>query len=163
SSCCALAPRCSACSFSSPCSPRPCSATVRSGRASSTCRSPPGSSLRRGWRRRPVRGAAPPPRSLPAPPPAPPGRFSSPPPPYLGQLLGPLLVTSIGLGLLFVPLTLVALHNVAEQHSGVAASLLNTGQQVGGAIGLATLGTIAWTTVADNLRNARAAIAAGHQ
>ena len=82
---------------------------------------------------------------------------------YLGQLLGPILVTSSGLGLLFVPLTLVALHNVAEQHSGVAASLLNTGQQVGGAIGLATLGTIAWTTVADNLRNARAAIAAGHQ
>jgi hypothetical protein len=41
--------------------------------------------------------------------------------------------------------------------------LLNTGQQVGGAIGLAALGTVAWTTVADSLRNARAAIAAGHQ
>src|SRR5262249_18430517 len=56
-----------------------------------------------------------------------------------------------------------ALHHVAEQHAGVAASLLNTGQQVGGAIGLAALGTIAWTTVAGNLRNATAAIAAGHQ
>jgi MFS family permease len=73
---------------------------------------------------------------------------------YPGQLLGPMLVTSFGLGLLFVPLALVALHAVAEQHAGVAASLLNTGQQVGGAIGLAALGTIAWTTVADNLRNA---------
>jgi len=52
---------------------------------------------------------------------------------------------------------------VADQHAGVAASLLNTGQQVGGAIGLAALGTIAWTTVADNLRTARAATAAGHQ
>ncbi len=82
---------------------------------------------------------------------------------YPGQLLGPMLVTSFGLGLLFVPLSLVALHNVAEQDAGVAASLLNTGQQVGGAIGLAALGTIAWTTVADNLRSARAAIAAGHQ
>jgi EmrB/QacA subfamily drug resistance transporter len=82
---------------------------------------------------------------------------------YPGQLLGPMLVTSAGLGLLFVPLALVALHNVAEQHAGVAASLLNTGQQVGGAIGLAALGTIAWTTVADNLRNATAAIAAGRQ
>jgi hypothetical protein len=51
---------------------------------------------------------------------------------------------------------------VAEQDAGVAASLLNTGQQVGGAIGLAALGTIAWTTVADNFRNARAAITAGH-
>ena len=82
---------------------------------------------------------------------------------YPGQLLGPILVTSFGLGLLFVPLSLVALHNVEEQHAGVAASLLNTGQQVGGAIGLAALGTIAWTAVADNLRTARAAIAAGHQ
>ena len=80
---------------------------------------------------------------------------------YLGQLLGPMLVTSCGLGLLFVPLSLVALHNVADQHAGVAASLLNTGQQVGGAIGLAALGTIAWGTVAGNLRNTTAAIATG--
>jgi predicted MFS family arabinose efflux permease len=82
---------------------------------------------------------------------------------YPGQLLGPMLVTSCGLGLLFVPLALVALHNVAAQDAGVAASLLNTGQQVGGAIGLAALGTIAWTTVAGNLRSARAAIAGGHR
>ncbi|HKA98101.1 MAG TPA: MFS transporter, partial [Streptosporangiaceae bacterium] len=82
---------------------------------------------------------------------------------YVGQLLGPILVTSSGLGLLFVPLSLVALHNVADEHAGVAASLLNTGQQVGGAIGLAALGTIAWTAVANNLRNASAAIAAGRQ
>ena len=71
---------------------------------------------------------------------------------YAGQLLGPMLVTACGLGLVFVPLSLVALHNVAEQDSGVASSLLNTGQQVGGAIGLALLGTVAWTTVADSVR-----------
>jgi len=82
---------------------------------------------------------------------------------YPGQLLGPMLVTSFGLGLLFVPLSLVALHNVREQDAGVAASLLNTGQQVGGAIGLAALGTIAWTTVADTARNSARAIATGHQ
>jgi MFS family permease len=82
---------------------------------------------------------------------------------YAGQLLGPTLVTACGLGLVFVPLSLVALHNVAEQDSGVASSLLNTGQQVGGAIGLAALGTIVWTTVAGNLNNARAAIAAGRR
>ncbi|HEX6452904.1 MAG TPA: MFS transporter [Trebonia sp.] len=82
---------------------------------------------------------------------------------YAGQLLGPMLVTSLGLGLLFVPLSLLALHNVAEQDSGVAASLLNTGQQVGGAIGLAALGTIAWTTVANTVRNTGKAIAAGRQ
>src|SRR5689334_24034383 len=72
---------------------------------------------------------------------------------YGGQLLGPMLVSSCGLGLVFVPLALVALHNVAEQDSGVASSLLNTAQQVGGAIGLALLGTVAWTTVADSVRN----------
>ena len=71
---------------------------------------------------------------------------------YAGQLLGPMLVTSCGLGLVFVPLSLVALHNVAEQDSGVASSLLNTGQQVGGAIGLAVLGTVAWSTVANTVR-----------
>jgi hypothetical protein len=62
----------------------------------------------------------------------------------------------------FVPLALVALHNVAEQDSGVASSLLNTAQQVGGAIGLALLGTVAWTTVADSARTqvAHAATAA---
>jgi predicted MFS family arabinose efflux permease len=80
---------------------------------------------------------------------------------YPGQLLGPILVTSSGLGLLFVPLALVALHNVAERDAGVAASLLNTGQQVGGAIGLAALGTVAWTTVTDTLKTTSAAIAAG--
>ena len=81
---------------------------------------------------------------------------------YAGQLLGPQLVSSFGLGLVFVPLALVALHNVAEQDSGVASSLLNTAQQVGGAIGLALLGTVAWTTVADSVRTqvAHAAAAA---
>jgi len=81
---------------------------------------------------------------------------------YAGQELGPMLVTSFGLGLVFVPLALVALHNVAEEDSGVASSLLNTAQQVGGAIGLALLGTVAWTTVANSVRTqvAHAAAAA---
>jgi EmrB/QacA subfamily drug resistance transporter len=78
---------------------------------------------------------------------------------YASHLLGPQLVASLGLGLVFVPLALVALHNVAEQDSGVASSLLNTAQQVGGAIGLALLGTIAWTTVASSLRTQVAAAA----
>jgi MFS family permease len=81
---------------------------------------------------------------------------------YASHLLGPQLVSSFGLGLVFVPLALVSLHNVAEQDSGVASSLLNTAQQVGGAIGLALLGTVAWTTVADSVRTqvAQAAAAA---
>jgi EmrB/QacA subfamily drug resistance transporter len=82
---------------------------------------------------------------------------------YFSSLLGPQIVCSLGLGLVFVPLSLVALHKVQEQDSGVASSLLNAGQQVGGAIGLALLGTVAWTTVADSVRNQIAAAArAGH-
>jgi EmrB/QacA subfamily drug resistance transporter len=78
---------------------------------------------------------------------------------YASHLLGPTLVSSFGLGLVFVPLALVALHNVAEQDSGVASSLLNAAQQVGGAVGLALLGTVAWTGVANSVRTQVAAAA----
>jgi len=76
---------------------------------------------------------------------------------YASGLLGPSLVTGAGLGLLFVPLPLVALARVGEGDSGVAASLLNVGRQVGGSIGLAVLGTVAWTVVADGARGQAAA------
>ncbi len=72
---------------------------------------------------------------------------------YLSGLLGPILVTATGLGLLFVPLSLTVLSGVREEDSGLASSLLNTGQQVGGAIGLAALGTVAWTSVANSTRH----------
>ena len=73
-----------------------------------------------------------------------------------------MLVIAAGLGLLFVPVTLVAMSGVADAESGVAASLRNTGQQVGGSIGLAVLGTVAWTVVASSIhaQTARAAAAA---
>jgi len=71
---------------------------------------------------------------------------------YPGGLLGPTLVIGAGLGLLFVPLPLVGLARVTEADSGVASSLLNTGRQVGGSIGLAVLGTVAWTVVANTAR-----------
>ena len=73
---------------------------------------------------------------------------------YASGLLGPGVVIGAGLGLLFVPLPLVALAGVGEADSGVAASLLNAGRQVGGSIGLAVLGTVAWTVVADRERAA---------
>lgn len=59
-----------------------------------------------------------------------------------------MLVIAVGLGLLFVPLTLVAMSRVADEESGVG--LRNTGQQVGGPIRLAVLGTVAWTVVAGS-------------
>ncbi|MBO0784523.1 MAG: MFS transporter, partial [Actinobacteria bacterium] len=82
---------------------------------------------------------------------------------YVSGVLGPVLVIAIGLGLLFVPVTLVAMSRIAEQESGVAASLRNTGQLVGGSIGLAVLGSVAWTVTANSARAqaAHAAAAAG--
>src|SRR6267154_3109758 len=79
---------------------------------------------------------------------------------YAGGLLGPMLVTAAGLGTLFMPLTLVALSRVSDRDAGLAASLPNVGQQVGGSIGLALLGTVAWTVVANTARNSTAAAAA---
>jgi len=79
---------------------------------------------------------------------------------YAGGLLGPILVTAAGLGLLFVPLSLVAMHRVADHDSGAASSLLNTAQQVGGAVGLAAVGSVAWTTVAGSLKHQLAQAAA---
>ena len=76
---------------------------------------------------------------------------------YASGLLGPSLLIGIGLGLLFVPLSLVALSRVREADSGVASSVLNTGRQVGGAIGLAVLGTVGWSVVANSTRAAHGA------
>ena len=79
---------------------------------------------------------------------------------YVNGLLGPLIVTAIGLGMLFMPVTLVALSKVEDKDAGLASSLLNTGQQVGGSIGLALLGTVAWTAVANSIHSQAAAPAA---
>jgi hypothetical protein len=79
---------------------------------------------------------------------------------YAGGLLGPMMVTAAGLGMLFMPLTLVALSKVDDRDAGLASSLLNTGQQVGGAIGLALLGTVAWTVVSNSIHAQVSAAAA---
>ena len=79
---------------------------------------------------------------------------------YAGGLLGPMLIAALGLGLLFVPMALVSLTKVRNQDTGVASSLVNVGQQVGGSIGLAILGTVAWSAVATSLRSQTASAAA---
>jgi len=78
---------------------------------------------------------------------------------YVGGLLGPGLVTGAAFGLLIVPTTLVGLSRVPEADSGAAGGLLNAGRQIGGSIGLAVLGTVAWTVFANSAR-AQAAAAA---
>ena len=79
---------------------------------------------------------------------------------YAGGLLGPALIIGTGLGLLFLPSSLVSLAGVAEAASGAAASLLNAGRQLGAAVGLAVLGSVAWTVTADSARTAAAGPAA---
>jgi EmrB/QacA subfamily drug resistance transporter len=70
---------------------------------------------------------------------------------YLGDLLPGLMVMSIGMGLTFVPITLIATTNVEEDDAGLASGLLNTSQQLGGAIGLAVLSTLAANTTSGAL------------
>ena len=78
---------------------------------------------------------------------------------FAGGMLGPEMVLGAGLGPLFVLIFLVGLTKVSDNDTGVASSLVNVGQQVGGSIGLAVIGTVAWSAVASNLRSQAAAAA----
>jgi EmrB/QacA subfamily drug resistance transporter len=62
---------------------------------------------------------------------------------YVRDLLPALTVSGIGVGLAFVTLSIGALEGVEERDSGLASGLVNTTQQIGGAIGVAVLSTIA--------------------
>ena len=65
---------------------------------------------------------------------------------YLTDLLPGFIVGALGLGFSFVPVTIAALQGVKAEHAGVASGLINTSQQIGGALGVAVLLTIAVTT-----------------
>lgn len=62
---------------------------------------------------------------------------------FLVHLLGPTLLIGIGLGGAFVATTQLAVDGVDGGEAGLAGGLINTSQQIGGAVGLAVLGTIA--------------------
>ncbi len=64
---------------------------------------------------------------------------------YFWDLFPGFLVSGIGLALSFVPMTIAALVGVEESDAGIASGLINTSQQIGGAIGLAAATTIATT------------------
>ncbi|MEU2673398.1 hypothetical protein ABZ622_31960 [Streptomyces sp. NPDC007164] len=59
-----------------------------------------------------------------------------------GSFLGPMLVFSAGMGMMFVSLTLMALSDVRPAESGAASGLLNATQQVGSSLGLSILVTV---------------------
>ena len=68
--------------------------------------------------------------------PAPGGSFAS-------DILGPSLLAAVGLGLSFVPVTIAAVTGTKPHEAGLASGLINTSEQVGGALGLAILATVA--------------------
>jgi EmrB/QacA subfamily drug resistance transporter len=70
---------------------------------------------------------------------------------YASDVLGPLVVLAIGLGMTFVSTSVVAISGVKPNESGLASALLNVGRQLGGSLGIATMGTIAATVTRDQL------------
>ena len=62
---------------------------------------------------------------------------------YLANVLPALLLTSLGMGAVFMPLTLIATTGLVDSDQGLASGLFNTSQQIGGALGLAILSTLA--------------------
>ncbi len=68
---------------------------------------------------------------------------------YAGHLLPWIILMAFGMGLVFVPMTLTAVAGVAQEDSGVASAVLNTMQQVGGSLGLATLSTVFASALGD--------------
>ena len=62
---------------------------------------------------------------------------------FLADILGPSLLAAVGLGFAFVPVTIAAVSGIQDREQGLASGLINTSQQVGGALGLAILAAIA--------------------
>jgi MFS family permease len=86
---------------------------------------------------------------------------------YLGDVLVPSLLAAIGLGLAFVSVTIGAVTGTEPDEAGLASGLINTSQQVGGALGLAILSSIANShtsnVLADGERNPLVALTEGFQ
>ena len=76
---------------------------------------------------------------------------------YVSGILPSLIIISLGMGLVFVPLSAVSLFAIGNHDAGVASAVLNTSQQIGGSIGVAFLNTVAASAttayiVANNLQ-----------
>ena len=77
--------------------------------------------------------------------------FLSPNSNYWANVLPGLLLLGLGMGATFLPVTLTAVSGVRREESGLASALLNTGQQIGGSLGLAVLVTVATTVARGHL------------
>jgi EmrB/QacA subfamily drug resistance transporter len=83
---------------------------------------------------------------------------------YVSDVLPSLVVTSLGMGAVFMPLTLIATTGLKDEDQGLASGLFNTSQQIGGALGLAILSTIAAskTTSAGGVTDPQALVTGFH-
>lgn len=66
---------------------------------------------------------------------------------YVADVLGPMLLCGLGLGLAYVPQTIAAVSGVAARDAGLASGLVTTSQQIGGALGLAMMSSVAYSTI----------------
>ena len=85
---------------------------------------------------------------------------------YWSSLLGPFFVTGVGTAFAFIPVSIAALAGVADREAGLASGLLNTTQQLGGAVGVAIASTVAAAhlkTLAHQGDSASSALAGGFQ
>jgi predicted MFS family arabinose efflux permease len=69
---------------------------------------------------------------------------------FLTDILGPSLLAAVGLGFAFVTTTIAAVSGVRDREQGLASGLINTSQQVGGALGLAILSTISTSVIGSS-------------
>jgi hypothetical protein len=85
---------------------------------------------------------------------------------FLANLAGPLVIVGAGTAFAFIPISIAALAGVAEHQAGLASGLLNTSQQIGGAIGIAIASSVAashTTALLHNGNPAPAALTGGFQ
>jgi EmrB/QacA subfamily drug resistance transporter len=68
---------------------------------------------------------------------------------YLSDVLGPSILAGFGLGFAFVPVTIAAVTGTSGPQAGVASGLINAAQQIGGALGVAILVSVATSRIAD--------------
>jgi MFS family permease len=80
---------------------------------------------------------------------------------FLTDILGASLLAAIGLGFGFVTSTIAAVSGVEQREQGLASGLINTSQQIGGALGLAVLSTIATTRTNDVMATGHSTVANG--
>jgi EmrB/QacA subfamily drug resistance transporter len=68
---------------------------------------------------------------------------------YLSDVLGPSILAGCGLGFTFVPVTIAAVTGTSGPQAGIASGLINTSQQIGGALGVAILVSVSTSRIAD--------------